>query len=64
MYLHEMPAYEATVDIQRWPDWEILDWCEENFESGSYWYCGRNNKKLTIGFGDGHNRTLFLVRWA
>lgn len=64
MYLHEMPVYAATVGLLHKPVDYIFDWCDENFESGSYWYSGSDpGISLTLEFDDEHNRTLFLLRW-
>ena len=66
MYLEDIPVFEAKIDAILTNDIRIiLEWCEQHFEPGSYWYAGLDHRGTSsFAFDNKADMIIFALKWA
>ena len=65
MYIEDIPVFEARIVASTNRIRVILEWCEQHFELGSYWYAGLTEAgTYCFIFDNEDNMIIFALRWA
>ena len=72
MYSDDTEAFEvfevfvAKLEFAKHTYSHVVQWCNDNFDEGSWWYTGTENdgRIALIEFDNKDNMLLFVLRWS